>query len=162
MEILLSNWHYYVEDNQFSTEEFYEVLADDFLRHKIPSASIVKRRYFEGNVFSPKRKYLTVIRDGHFFEVCAAPFGTGYFFSWWLFRRLGCLPEIMLMIPFVGKHLVRFFWPVTFYNIDTALMFQEAVRTCVNRVINQFLQVQGCRQLSELEEKPIIQDIFKR
>ena len=41
---------------------------------------------------SGKRTYLRVSREGLNFDICAAPFGTGYFFSWWLAK----IPRILL------------------------------------------------------------------
>ncbi|MBU1700304.1 MAG: hypothetical protein KJ831_09145 [Candidatus Eisenbacteria bacterium] len=38
----------------------------------------------EGGIGTPKRKYLRVTREDMAFDICAAPFGTGFFFSWWL------------------------------------------------------------------------------
>ncbi len=46
---------------------------------------------------SGKRIYLRVSREGLNFDICAAPFGTGYFFSWWLAR----IPRVLLDFAFI-------------------------------------------------------------
>ncbi len=40
----------------------------------------------EGGVLSAKREYLRIQRGNLAFDVCTAPHGSGYFFSWWMAR----------------------------------------------------------------------------
>lgn len=113
-------------------------------------------------MFSAKREYLRVRRKEHLFDVCAAPFGTGFFFSWWLGESVGFFWQLILLIPFLGQILVRLFRKETYYKIDTAMMFQGAVHSAVLEVIDEITNTKGLRALSEAERKPILTDLFRR
>ena len=58
--------------------------------------------------------------------------------------------------------MVAAFQPYTYYRLDTALMFQDAVHSAVLEVIEQVTEGKGVKGLSELERKPIMNDLFKR
>jgi hypothetical protein len=53
--------------------------------------------------------------------------------------------EVVLAMPFVGWLYERVFQPTTYYRIDTALMFQEAVRASVNEVLEGLFSDQGLK-----------------
>lgn len=65
-------------------------------------------------------------------------------------------------IPIVGPPFERLFLPVTYYRIDTALMFQSIVHAAVLEVLDGLIQAKGLRALSESERKPILQDFLRR
>ena len=94
-------------------------------------------------------------------DICATPFGTGFFVSWWLGPKPGIL-GFSYAIPVVGvifEYLTR---PFTYYRIDTALMFQEAVNDSVQEVIEALTKAQGLRSLTENERKAILRNSFQR
>jgi len=64
--------------------------------------------------------------------------------------------ESVLAIPILGAVYKALFKPVTYYRIDTALMFQEAVHRAVLEVIDGLTTVKGIRAMSEMERKPIM------
>jgi len=111
---------------------------------------------------SAKREYFRVQRKENIFDLCGAPFGKGYFFSWWLGSAQGFFLNLISLIPFFGEMIINFIRPLTYYKIDTALMFQESVRLAILEVIDQQLQAKGLRALSENERKPILKDLYKR
>ena len=59
-------------------------------------------------------------------------------------------------MPLVGTIYERVFAPETYYALDTALMFQEAVHNAVLEVIDGMISAKGLRALSEVERKPIL------
>jgi hypothetical protein len=61
-----------------------------------------------------------------------------------------------LAVPIVGWIYERVFSPATFYAIDTALMFQDAVHNAVMEVIDCVTENKGVRALTESERKPIM------
>lgn len=141
--------------------------------------------------------------------MCAAPFGNGFFFSWWLSRipqrfgvillgvvlfgafmsylilwrsfgfflatlgmpmllgtvglliREGAIPaeEAILEIPIVDSLYERTFSPRTYYRLDTALMYQEAVRNAVMQVVDDLRNEKGLRALSEAESRPHVREL---
>lgn len=62
--------------------------------------------------------------------------------------------EAVLAMPFVGWLYERVFQPTTYYRIDTALMFQEAVRASVNEVLEDLFSEQGLRALASEDLAP--------
>lgn len=161
--VILSHWYNLIEGLQDSSQRFYSSLEEAVKRRQIPDVDISRVDYREGGMFSAKREYLQVRRREHVFDVCAAPFGTGFFVSWWLGEiPPGGLWRLILMIPFFGQLIVRLFRPQTYYRLDTALMFQESVRLAVLEVIDDITKAKGLRALSELERKPILSSFFKR
>jgi hypothetical protein len=59
----------------------------------------------EGGLLSAKREYLRATYGRYSFDICAAPFGKDFFFSWWLTRRrpesallMGCGAMIGLVV----------------------------------------------------------------
>jgi len=77
----LSHWYALYEDVQFSAQDFYKSLEDELAKRKLPRLESSRVEYHEGSVLSGKRIYLRLARERFAFDVCAAPFGTGYFFS---------------------------------------------------------------------------------
>ncbi|MEK7630502.1 MAG: hypothetical protein AAB417_00510 [Patescibacteria group bacterium] len=67
----------------------------------------------------------------------------------------------IVVIPVVGWVFERLFRPLTYFRIDTTLMFQEAVHGAVLEVIDALTQAKGLRPLSELERKPVLREFYK-
>jgi hypothetical protein len=81
---VFSHWHRLLENLQFSPMEFYQTLETAIQRRDVPGAERSRVEWYEGGAFSAKRQYLRVTRGKHVFDICAAPFGRGFFVSWWL------------------------------------------------------------------------------
>lgn len=151
--IVFSNWYHLVEGLQASPKEFYTSVEAAVARRQIPSVELSRVDWREGGVLSAKREYLRVTRKPHLFDICGAPFGTGFFVSWWLGEVPGCLVGIPFLDRFVGRS--------TYYRIDTELMFQEAVHRAVLEVIDGMTSSKGVRALSEFERKPILRGLMR-
>jgi hypothetical protein len=81
---VISHWHHPVENFVTSAMEFYVAVEAALQPHEIPDYSISRIEWRESGVLSARREYLRIKRGKLAFDLCAAPFGTGYFFSWWL------------------------------------------------------------------------------
>lgn len=154
---ILSHWSQLIDGLHHSPKEFYDKLQDAIEAWKIRRVKLTDKDYPEGGIFSGKRTYLRVKRKDHVFEVCAAPFGRGFFVSWWLCARI----PWFLRIPIIGWFLRLAWKEPTFYQIDTATMFQSAVHTAVLEVIDGVTSANGLRALSEAERKPVMKSFFK-
>lgn len=154
---ILSRWHRLTEGLQVSSQAFYTAVEQAIERRKLPDVRVSRVEHSEGGILSAKRQYLRVCRKEHIFDICAAPFGPAAFFvSWWLGEMpAGCL---MAVAPF----LARFVQPLTYYKLDTALMFQESIHQAVLEVLEGAIKAKGLRALSEMERKPILSDLFQR
>jgi hypothetical protein len=72
--------------------------------------------------------------------------------------RRGKIPgeSTVLAVPIVGWLYERVFAPTTFYAMDTALMFQDAVHKAVLEVVDCVTENKGVRALTEAERKPTL------
>ena len=68
---------------------------------------------------------------------------------------------IISKIPFVGKWLVKKWYPITYYKVDTASMFMTYCHNAVLNVIDTITKESGIR-ISEQQRRPVLQDIFTR
>jgi hypothetical protein len=216
---VISHWCHLIENFQTSSLAFYESVETAVQARAVPEINRARIEHQEAGLASAKREYLRIHRGKHAFDICAAPFGTGFFVSWWftepplkfaLLYTLGfffglviamdiafavgfavgaamgfgtflggsCalvgVPAILwllgnamrqgriggestvLAMPLVGSIYERIFAPATYYALDTALMFQEAVHNAVLEVIDCVTANKGVRALTEAERKPIM------
>lgn len=83
----VAHWHRLIENLQTTTLGFYESMEDALRSRKIPGLKTSRVHWHEGGVLSPRREYLRVTGERHSFDVCAAPFGTGFFWLLSDFRK---------------------------------------------------------------------------
>jgi hypothetical protein len=62
--------------------------------------------------------------------------------------------EWIMSLPLLGPLYIWVFNPVTYYRLDSALMFRDSVRRVVNEVINDLRQEKGLRLLGDEELEP--------
>jgi hypothetical protein len=160
---VISHWNTLLEDFNTSPMEFYNLVTEAVEKRKIPSAKTGSVQWHESHLLSAKRQYLTISSSHDFyFAICAAPFGTGFFVSWWLLQPPdGCLIEMLRLIPFFGPLAEALGRPWTYYRIDTASMFQTATHTAVLDVIDAITAEKGLKGLPENERKPVMREFFR-
>ena len=88
----IAHWSARIEGLQESPVDFYANVQTAVTNKMIPEATFERIEYREGGAFSGFRLYLRIRRYREVFDVCAAPFGTGCFFSWWLAEIRPTLP----------------------------------------------------------------------
>jgi len=208
---LISDWHHLFEGLQVSPLAFYERVERALAPYEIPQARTEHVDYREAGASSAHREYLRITRARNAVDICGAPFGNGFFVSWWLaevrppalvptlvallamgiiaracitfggiflavfawvviFLGLGLLMgqgeepwhAYLLTIPVLGRLWEWLFLPPTYYRIDTALMFQEAVHRAVQNVIEEMSKAQGLRILTPIERRPILREFTGR
>ncbi len=157
-----SRWNTLLDGFNFSTLEFYTLLKEELHNQGISRIEIKNVSLKEGNAFSAKRTYLRASWKDYQYDICAAPFGKGFFVSWWLLYKSSLGQIIVSKIPFIGGWLARKLYPVTYYKIDTASMFMSYAQSSVLKVIDDITNNKGVRALTETEKKPILNDIFIR
>lgn len=94
-----SHWCHLIENMIASPQEFYLRLEQVIRDRKIPNLEEGRIEWREGGVLSAKRLYFRLLRERIVIDICAAPFGTGFFVSW----RLG---QIWLRLNFLGLLLI--------------------------------------------------------
>jgi hypothetical protein len=161
---IFSHWSKLIEGLETSSKDYYASVASAVNEREMTDIKISRVEWSQGGLFSAKRQYLRVQRKELVFDICGAPFGNGFFFSWWLGERPSGLLALVAGIPILGPVAL---WihgvlikPNTFYKLDTASMFQTSVHAAVLEVIDELTAQSGLRALSELERKPINREIF--
>jgi hypothetical protein len=160
---ILSHWNHMVPDMQQSSNEFYSVVDRLLKESHLDDAKVERVNIHEGGLLSAKREYLQVRRKEHVFHICAAPFANGFFVSWWLGEVRSGLWAALTELPFVGRlfaFLASAAKPLTYYRVDTALMFQSATHGAVLGALETIFKAKGMRALTDIEKKPIMRDFF--
>jgi hypothetical protein len=148
--VILAHWHLLLDDFATSPKEFYAAVEQALSDRQVPSIKTVRIDTSEGGLFSAKREYLRVIKDDLTFDICAAPYGTSFFFSSWLVTKPGCLTAL----PYVGVLFNFLVKGVTYFVMDTRIMFQESVHRAVTGTIDSMRTAKGLRALTPEEAKP--------
>src|SRR3984893_2199917 len=92
------HWHSLIEGFSTSPLDFYELVKAGLARREIPNLKIKTVTWKESGLGSGKRVYLRVSRETLNFDICAAPFGTGFFFSWWLAKISRVLLDFLFLV----------------------------------------------------------------
>ncbi len=158
---IFSHWYHLIEQFNDSSQAFYASLESAINARNIPKVKVKRIDHHEGGMLSAKREYLRASRKEHVFDICAAPFGNGFFVSWWLGETASPFWEFMMKIPWFGPMLFAAARPFTYYKLDTTLMFQESIHTAVLEVVDGITKGKGLRMLTELERKPILRKLFE-
>lgn len=155
---VISHWNTLIPNFHVSSQAFYQAVIEAVKRRQIPNSRIDRISWNESHMFSAKREYLRIFYENDFyFAVCAAPFGTGFFVSWWLLEPPeGCLVTLFSGFPLLSAIARMLVKPWTYYRIDSANMFQTATHSAVMEVIDAITSSQGIRGLGESERKPVM------
>ena len=78
---VLSHWYSLIPGFNTSSKDFYESVETELKVREVPGLEISRVEFSEGGLLSGKREYLRMTRERLVFDICAAPFGTAYFFS---------------------------------------------------------------------------------
>jgi len=106
---VIAHWHQLIENFQTSSLAFYESVEAGVQTRAIPETHRARVEHKEAGLASAKREYLRLHRGKHAFDICAAPFGTGFFVSWWftepplkfaLLYTLGLLFAVVIAMNF--------------------------------------------------------------
>ena len=144
---VVSHWHYSVENLSTSALDFYKEI-ERVLQAKQVDVKTERVNWREGHIFSAKREYLRVTYEKYVFDICAAPFGKDYFWSWWM----GTKQRLLESLPYVGflfKYVVK---PDTYFSEDTRKMFEETVHRVVLDVVSGVLSSAKMSPLTAVEK----------
>lgn len=149
---VLGHWSHLVDGLSCSSKEFYASLEDALEQRRIPGEQRAMIEVAEGGpLISGRRLYLRVRRGEEYIDICAAPFGRGFFFSSWLILP----PSVLRLSPMIGW-VIALFSPATYYKLDTAGMFHATVHDALQMCIDDVTSAKGLRALTEGERKPIM------
>jgi hypothetical protein len=151
-----------IEDFNMSPQEFYRALTETLEKRKMPNARIGLITFKESHLLSAKREYLRIsCKNDFYFAICGAPFGTGFFISWWLLQPPdGCLAQLFAPFPGLSAIARAMVKPWTYYRIDTATMFRTATHQAVLEVVDLITSSQSLKALPEADRKPVMREFF--
>lgn len=78
---VIAHWYALVPEFQAASATFYAGIETDLKSREVPGLKISRVEFAEGGLLSAKREYLRMTRERLVFDICAAPFGTSYFYS---------------------------------------------------------------------------------
>lgn len=84
---LIRYWPRLLDNVQYSTQRFYTVFLEKLHKRQVPDLEVEPILLRQSGLFSPSRLYLQLRRERFVFEICAAPFGNGFFCSERLYDR---------------------------------------------------------------------------
>jgi hypothetical protein len=123
--LVISHWYHLLENFNASPLEFYLAVEAALAKRQVPEASTSRVDYREGGVQTAKREYLRVTRRKLVFDICGAPFGTGFFVSWWLGQARPSLYALWLFLTIIVALIALnlfistfgFFWGVVLFCV---------------------------------------------
>jgi hypothetical protein len=71
-----------IDNFKISSDEFYKTIETELETRKVPGLELTRLGYREGGILSSSRDYLRMRRERLTFDLCSAPFGTSWFFSY--------------------------------------------------------------------------------
>jgi len=149
----LDSWQTLYPDSTYEPEVFYNTVIEMLFHQKIPGFKTAKRNFKQGGILSRHQLYLEITRGNYRFHICAAPWGDGYFFSWWMKSRFRTIGDVLRNMPIIGKHLRKIKYE-TYYKADTDTMFRTSVHQCVTDAIDHISSVKGeIRKLTDFDKK---------
>lgn len=154
IRVPISRWHHFFDETKFSTQEFYDAITEHVKKREVPKAKIERVKFSQDSSMFVKREYLKVKNLDYVFDICAAPYGTGYFVSWWAGETSTWIYRVFVSIPILGDIVRAIFDPRTYYQFDTATMFQECISKCVFKALEDINFEKGERSLTEMERQP--------
>jgi hypothetical protein len=142
------HWSHFYDNIQLSPTDFYGQVKQGLKDRKI-TLGVSQESFLESHIFSAKRVYMRITEHEYVFYICAAPFGTGTFVSWWL-----CVKDesIINRIPVLNKLAGKDRANKSFYQMDTEGMYKSAIHSIVASVADAMTAEKGIR-LSELDRQ---------
>ena len=140
-----NHWNTLIPSFEYSTKEFYKQLEELIKRTEVKGIKTKVVTEKEGNEFSASRLYLSVKWKEYHYYMCAAPFGEGLFISSWLYHKMRKREELISVIPILGPALLKKFYPITMYRVDTASMYMTYCHNALTQVIDEITKETGFR-----------------
>ena len=94
---VIDHWYALIPGFTTSAKGFYTAIETELKAREVPGLEVFHVDFAEGGMLSAKREYLRMTRERLVFDVCASPFGKGYFFS----CRFAEIPAVVKLVEFV-------------------------------------------------------------
>ncbi len=142
---VLSHWHYMADDFSTSALDFYSSVERRLKDRCVPEMGTERNDWKEGGMLSANRQYLRLRRGRYVFDVCAAPHGNSFFFSWWLSAHVPAYVFAIACGLLFGTFLVFILsvWKLGFFAgfLLTGVLFALAALTAETQLKEQGLSL---------------------
>jgi hypothetical protein len=158
----LSHWYHLIHGLNHSPGTFYDALEKRIGEKEIPGLEMGRVTFNEKGLLSGRREYLRVVRGDLVFDICGAPFGKDAFFvSYWLgsLPKGGCLTSLLVLIPLVGFFFEKSLSPMTYFQMDSAMMFQDTIHGIVLGLADELSSQEGVSPIPAEARKPTIKQL---
>lgn len=213
---VIYHWCELIKDFSTSPKEVYDIIETSIGQRKVPGLESNRVFWHEGGALSAKREYLQLARERLHFEICAAPFGTGFFVSFrssvlplvidplaifivliilglallalvslfglmWggiillfglsalifsartaLARGLADVDGMLMKMPLFAPLYELFLRPLTYYQIDSIMMYQKAVQGATAEALEKIFGAQKVTLLPEAVPAPVMEGIYTK
>jgi hypothetical protein len=156
---VLANWNQLLDGVSFSTQDFYSLVEQAVKAREVPDIEFGRVDYKTGHFFSSRREYLRVKRGELSFQICGAPFGTGFFVSWWLTATKSGFGALFGDSS-TGSLFKAFVNPETYFKQDSAAMYRAIVAAAVNEAVDAALKGAGKALLSDEAKRPVLEGFY--
>jgi hypothetical protein len=157
---VLSHWSTLIENFQASPLAFFQAVEAAVGRREVPQTQNSRVDIREGGMLSAKREYLHITRERMVFDICGAPFGTGFFVSWWLSEdRLRLNPIVKMLIVlgmFIFASLMLYFFGYIMGAIACAVVLFGGL------AVANTLSTQGVFNDNIIQAAPFIGSLYVR
>jgi hypothetical protein len=158
---VLNHWYSLVPNFDTPTQEFYEDIEEELKMRKVPGLEISRVQFAEGGLLSGKREYLRMSRERLVFDICAAPFGTSYFFSCRFAEILAIIKIWQLILLFIALiFIVHLAWKVAGFQLGSLLLiilFGGGIYALRNAVVMGFHDLDA-----QIIKSPVIGPLYER
>lgn len=113
---VIQHWIAFADGFQLVPSEFYESVEKELKTRQVPGMDMSRVEFAEGGILSDKRVYLRMVRERMVFDVCAAPFGTSFFFS----CRFAEIPAVVQL-----WQLLVLFGALSFCGLASLVLFSK-------------------------------------
>lgn len=150
---VISHWSHFFQSFTLSSDDFYKTAEQIIKAHQMPNTEVKRVQHKEGGMFSSNREYLRIKHGNLVFDVCAAPFGTDFFISWWLYETEGTATNLLKNTK-IGSFLKAREQSRTFFQADEESMFRSCVHECILEAVEKVTEGKTERKLTQ-EDKAI-------
>jgi hypothetical protein len=123
---VLSHWYTAVPKFTAASQDFYAAVENELKEQQVPGLLISRVEFAEGGLLSDKRTYLRMTRERLVFDICAAPFGTNYFYSC-RFAQLPVQVNVFAIVILFLAALFSFTVAVRFFGFILTCFFGAAL-----------------------------------
>lgn len=159
---VLSYWHVLLQELNYSAQDFYNTLKEQLEEENIEGLSFSTENIAMGGLLSRQRNYVRISYGDYQYIVCASPYGKSFFVSYRMSHEVEWGERIVSNIPWIGPFLMKTFYPMTYFRIDTANMFQLLMHEAITSMIDDILKGNELERLSDQQRTPQMENVFAR